>query len=64
MASGIVDKVMGTIKEIAGRITGSRRLEAEGRTDRAKGEVKEAGRDAAEAAKGVRDSLQGDRRPH
>jgi uncharacterized protein YjbJ (UPF0337 family) len=63
MTSGTADKVKGTIKEGIGKVTGDRRTEAEGKTDRAKGEVKDAARDATDTAKGVRDSVTGDRRP-
>ena len=57
MASGTVDKIKGTIKEVAGKVTGDRRTEAEGRTDQIKGDVKNASDNVTEAAKGVRDSL-------
>lgn len=36
----LTDKAKGTAKEIGGVATGDRRLEAEGKTDRAKGEAK------------------------
>lgn len=55
--SGDGDKVAGAVKEGLGKLTGDRRLEAEGRTDRAKGEAKNAVRDVKDAAKGVADSL-------
>ena len=35
--------VKGTFKKTAGRLTGSRRLRAKGRTDQAKGNLKQAG---------------------
>ncbi|MFO1069733.1 MAG: CsbD family protein [Geminicoccaceae bacterium] len=55
--AGTTDKVKGTIKEVAGKVTGDRRTEAEGKTDRLKGEVKDAAHDVKEGAKGVADSL-------
>ena len=58
--AGTSDKVKGSIKEAVGKVTGDRRTEAEGKTDQAKGEVKNAARDAKETAKGVRDSLKDD----
>ena len=58
--AGTADKVKGSIKEAAGKLTGDRRTEAEGKTDRTKGEAKDAARDVKETAKGVRDSLKGD----
>jgi uncharacterized protein YjbJ (UPF0337 family) len=58
--AGTTDKVKGSIKEAAGKATGDRRTEAEGKTDQTKGEAKDAARDVKETAKGVRDSLEGD----
>ena len=60
---GTVDKIKGTVKEGVGKVTGDRRTEAEGQTDQVKGDVKNAGQDIKDAAKGVRDSLSNDRRP-
>jgi uncharacterized protein YjbJ (UPF0337 family) len=37
------EAVEGGAKRMAGRLTGSRRLRAEGRADQAKGDVKQAG---------------------
>jgi uncharacterized protein YjbJ (UPF0337 family) len=61
--AGTKDKVKGSLKEAAGKVTGDRRTEAEGKTDRAKGKVKNAASDAKESAKGVRDSLKDDDAP-
>jgi uncharacterized protein YjbJ (UPF0337 family) len=51
---GAADKVKGAIKETAGKVTGDKDLEAEGKLDKAKGaahnvagDVKDAVRDAA-----------------
>jgi uncharacterized protein YjbJ (UPF0337 family) len=55
--AGTTDKVKGAVKEGAGKLTGDKRTEAEGKTDRAKGAVKGAAQDAKSAAKGVGDSL-------
>jgi uncharacterized protein YjbJ (UPF0337 family) len=46
IAAKIADKaeaVKGSAKRTAGRLTGSRRLRAEGRADQAKGDIKQAG---------------------
>lgn len=59
--AGTTDKVTGAIKEGVGKVTGDRRTEAEGKTDQAKGEAKDALHDTKEAVKGVGDSLKGDR---
>jgi uncharacterized protein YjbJ (UPF0337 family) len=55
--AGTKDKIKGSVKEAVGKATGDRRTEAEGKTDRAKGHVKDAAHDVKETAKGVRDSL-------
>ena len=58
--AGMTDKVKGAVKEGAGKLTGDKRTEAEGKTDRAKGKAKNAASNVKESAKGVRDSLKGD----
>jgi uncharacterized protein YjbJ (UPF0337 family) len=49
----IVDKVKGKIKRTAGVLTGSKKLESEGRVDEAKGKVKGAVEDVKHAFKGA-----------
>lgn len=58
--AGEKDKAKGVVKETVGKATGDERTESEGKTDRAKGEVKDAAHDVKEGAKGVRDSLKKD----
>jgi uncharacterized protein YjbJ (UPF0337 family) len=58
--AGTTDKVKGAVKEGAGKLTGDKRTEAEGKTDRAKGKAKNAASNVKEGAKGVRDSLKDD----
>jgi uncharacterized protein YjbJ (UPF0337 family) len=58
--TGLGDKVKGTVKEAAGKLTGDRRTETEGQTDQVKGDVKGAAHDAKQAVKGVGDSLKKD----
>lgn len=55
---GAADKAKGAIKEGAGKLTGDKDMEAEGKIDKAKGsahnaagDVKDAARDAADALK-------------
>ena len=55
---GAADKAKGAIKEGAGKLTGDKDLQAEGKMDKAKGaahnaagDVKDAARDAADALK-------------
>jgi uncharacterized protein YjbJ (UPF0337 family) len=55
--AGTTDKAKGAVKETYGKVTGDKRTEAEGKTDKAKGHAKDAAHDAKESAKGVRDSL-------
>jgi uncharacterized protein YjbJ (UPF0337 family) len=54
---GTEDKIKGTVKEEAGKLTGDKRTEAEGKADKAKGAVKDAAEDLRETAEGVGDSL-------
>jgi uncharacterized protein YjbJ (UPF0337 family) len=55
--AGTKDKAKGLLKEAAGKATGDKRMESEGKVDRAKGKVKDAAHEAKESSKGVRDSL-------
>jgi uncharacterized protein YjbJ (UPF0337 family) len=55
---GAADKAKGAIKEGAGKLTGDKEMEAEGKVDKAKGsahnvvgDVKDAARDAADSIK-------------
>ncbi|MGA4545314.1 CsbD family protein [Uniformispora flossi] len=59
--SGAMDKLKGKAKEVAGKVTGDRRQESEGRTDQAKGKAKDAVDGLQDRARGVRDSLSRDR---
>jgi len=45
------EAVKGSLKRTAGRLTGSRRLRAEGRGDRFKGNMKQAGAKVKDAVK-------------
>ena len=38
--SHTAEAIKGSVKEMVGRVTGSRRLRTEGRADRAKGDIK------------------------
>jgi uncharacterized protein YjbJ (UPF0337 family) len=58
--TGLGDKIKGTVKEAAGKLTGDRRTETEGQTDQVKGDAKGAVHDAKEAVRGVGDSLKRD----
>jgi uncharacterized protein YjbJ (UPF0337 family) len=55
--AGTTDKAKGVVKEGAGKVTGDKRMESEGKADRAKGEVKDAAHEVKESSKGVRDSF-------
>jgi uncharacterized protein YjbJ (UPF0337 family) len=45
-------KVKGQVKEAAGRATGDRRLEAEGRSDKTRANLKQAGEKVKDALRG------------
>ncbi|MFF5900109.1 CsbD family protein [Streptomyces argenteolus] len=55
------DKIKGKAKETAGKLTGDRRKEAEGKADQAKAKTADTLDNAGERAKGVKDSLKDDR---
>lgn len=55
---GIVDKVVGSVKDAVGSVTGNEKLQAEGKAQKvegsahqAVGDVKDAGRNVADAVK-------------
>ena len=57
-AKGLVKKVEGAIKDTVGSLTGNEKLQAEGKADKAEGagrqavgDVKDAGRNVADAVK-------------
>lgn len=52
-AKNLAEKVGGTIKETTGKVTGNESLEAEGKVDRAKADVKQG---AEKFKDGVRDA--------
>ena len=54
---GFADKAKGTIKEGAGKLTGDKELEAEGKIDKAKGSAHEVAGDVKDAARDVADKI-------
>jgi uncharacterized protein YjbJ (UPF0337 family) len=48
--SHTAEAIKGSVKEMVGRVTGSRRLRTEGRIDRAKGALKQAGAKVKDAS--------------
>ena len=54
---GAADKAKGAIKDAAGKVTGDKELQAEGKMDKAKGAAHSAVGDAKDAAKRAADSL-------
>ncbi|QOG23385.1 CsbD family protein [Bradyrhizobium sp. SEMIA] len=54
---GVADKAKGAIKEGAGKLTGDKDLEAEGKMDEAKGSVHKAAGDVKDAARDAADAL-------
>jgi uncharacterized protein YjbJ (UPF0337 family) len=53
-AKNKAQELKGTAKENVGRASGDRDLEAEGRSDRAKGSIKQAAEKVKDAVKGAR----------
>lgn len=54
---GAADKVAGKTKEVAGHVTGNKKLETEGKVDQIKGAVHNAAGDAKDAGKEAIDSV-------
>jgi uncharacterized protein YjbJ (UPF0337 family) len=48
---GVADKTKGAIKDAAGKVTGDKRMQAEGKMDKAKGDAHIAFGDAEETAR-------------
>ncbi len=48
---GAMDKASGAAKEAAGKLTGNKKLEAEGKIDKAKGEARDVIGDVKDAAR-------------
>jgi uncharacterized protein YjbJ (UPF0337 family) len=51
---GTSDKIKGSVKEAAGKVTGDKQTEAEGKADQVKGDVKNAAEDVKQ---GVKDTV-------
>jgi uncharacterized protein YjbJ (UPF0337 family) len=54
---GAADKVAGKTKEVAGHVTGNKKLETEGKVDQLKGAAHRAAGDAKDAGKEAIDSV-------
>ena len=52
---GAADKVKGAVKDAAGKMTGDRKLQAEGKIDKAKGEAHKVAGDVKDAARQATD---------
>ncbi len=48
---GVADKVKGSVKDTVGKVTGDEKLQAEGKTDNAKGEIRKGVGDIKDAFK-------------
>jgi uncharacterized protein YjbJ (UPF0337 family) len=57
MMSGRRDKVAGEAKELSGKVTGDKDLEAEGKTQHLVGKVEQAGEDARDSVRGAARAL-------
>jgi uncharacterized protein YjbJ (UPF0337 family) len=49
--SATTDKIKGSVKETVGKVTGDKKIEAEGKLDKAKGHIKDAVHEATETVK-------------
>ena len=56
-AKGVADKAKGAVKEGAGKVSGDKELENEGKIDKAKGAAHKAAGDVKDAARDAADSL-------
>jgi uncharacterized protein YjbJ (UPF0337 family) len=54
---GVADKAVGKAEEVAGQVTGNKKLETEGKVDRVKGAAHDAAGDAKDAGKEAIDSV-------
>ncbi|ALO06444.1 CsbD family protein [Streptomyces venezuelae] len=61
MAGKGMERAKGKLKEVAGKVTGNKRLETEGKTDQLKAKAREAGEAVRDRVKGIRDSLDRDK---
>jgi len=55
------DRIKGKAKEVAGKVTGNKKLEAEGKTQNFKGKAGDAAKDAKDSASGVAEGLRDDK---
>jgi uncharacterized protein YjbJ (UPF0337 family) len=51
---GTADKAKGAIKETAGKVTGDKKLESEGKVDKAKGDIHNAAGNVKDAARNLK----------
>jgi uncharacterized protein YjbJ (UPF0337 family) len=54
---GFAEKTKGAIKEGAGKVSGDKEMQHEGKADKAKGDLHKAAGDVKDAARNVADSL-------
>ena len=57
--SGEIDKATGKVKEVAGKVTGDRKLEGEGKGQHLGGKVEDAAGHVRDAAREAKDKLAG-----
>ena len=59
-AKGALDKAKGAVKDTAGKITGDKKLQAEGKADKAKGAMHKAAGDVKDTARNAADAVRKD----
>ncbi len=57
---GAADKAKGAIKDTAGKMTGDKKLQAEGKADKAKGAMHKAAGDVKDTARNAADAVRKD----
>ena len=58
--NGTFDRIAGKAKEAAGKVTGNKETETEGKLQQAEGKIKEVAEDATDANRGAVNHLTGD----
>ena len=56
-AKGALDKVVGAVKDAAGKVTGNEKLQAEGKAQKVEGSAREATGDVKDAGRNVADAV-------
>ena len=58
---GVADKTKGAVKDAAGKMMGDKKLQSEGKADKAKGEIHKTVGDVKDAARDAADAMRKDK---